>query len=235
MVELYEYTYTLVAILASWSMYATLYGKPSPFRSWAENSFIGFTMGLNIVVTADYVWRTAVDPLSRGVWFPFLGILLGVLMVLRLFPRYSYISRLPIAISIGTNLGLSLRAQIFTGFINQIRATVVPLYVADDLYQSLVNTTISVSVVLMLTFFLYSTELVGPLRYSARAGEYILYIALGAVFAQTFMGRLGLLVGYMQSITEPAWKIPYTLTFAVIVLGGILILDRYGVLEKYSD
>ncbi len=235
MVELYEFTYTLVAILASWSMYATLYGKPSPFRSWAESSFIGFTMGLNIVVTADYVWRTAVQPTMRGEWFPFIGIFLGILMVLRLFPKYSYISRLPIAISIGTNLGLSLRSQIFTGFINQIRATIVPLYVAGDLYQSLVNTTISVSVVLMLTFFLYSTELVGPLGTTAKLGEYTLYIALGAVFAQTFMGRLGLLVGYMQSITDPAWKIPYSLALAAIVLGGILIMDRYGVLEKYSD
>jgi hypothetical protein len=151
-------------------MYATLYGKPSPFRSWAESSFIGFTMGLNIVVTADYVWRTAVQPTMRGEWFPFIGIFLGILMVLRLFPKYSYISRLPIAISIGTNLGLSIRAEIFTGFINQIRATIVPLYVAGDLYQSLVNTTISVSVVLMLTFFLYSTELVGPLGTTAKLG-----------------------------------------------------------------
>lgn len=232
----YEYSYTVVAILMTWCMYATLYGKPSPWRSWAENSFIGFTMGLNIVVTARYVYDTGWAPLIRGSnWFPSIGILLGLLMVLRLFPKYSYISRIPIAISIGTNLGLSLRAQIFTGFINQIRATIVPLWVAGDMYQSLVNTTISVSVLLMLTFFLYSTELKGPLKYTSKAGEYCLYIALGAVYAQTFMGRLGLLVGYMQSITDPAWKIPYTLGFGVIVIGSTIVLDRYGILEKYAD
>ncbi|MBN2334768.1 hypothetical protein JXL21_04360 [Candidatus Bathyarchaeota archaeon] len=219
----------------TWSMYATLYGKPSPFRSWAENSFIGFTMGLNIVVTADYVFRTGIQPLGRGNWFPAVGILLGILMVLRLFPRYSYVSRIPIAISIGTNLGLSLRTQIFTGFINQITATIVPFWVPGNLYQSLANTTVSVSVVMMLTFFLYSTKLEGPLKYTSKIGEYILYIALGAVFAQTFMGRLGLLVGYLQSITDPAWQIPYTLGFAVVVMGGVLALDRYGILEKYAD
>jgi len=235
MVEFYEFTYTLVAILASWSMYATLYGKPTPFRSWAESSFIGFTMGLNLVVTVNYVWRTGWEPVSRGNLMPAIGIVLGLLMILRLFPKYSYISRIPIAISLGTNLAISLRTTIFTGFINQIQATIVPFWVQGNLYQSLVNTTVSVSVILMLTFFLYSTELKGPLRYTSKAGEYVLYIALGAVFAQTFMGRLGLLSGFMQSILDPSWKIPYSVAAIVIVLAGTLILDRYGLLEKYSD
>ena len=235
MVELYEMTYTVVAILATWSMYSTLYGKPSAFRSWAENSFIGFTMGLNIVVTIDYVYKTGIVPLSSGRYLPAVGVVLGLLMVLRLFPKYSYISRIPIAISIGANLGLSLRTRIFSAFMDQISASVVPLWVAGDLYQSLVNTTISVSVVLMLTFFLYSTEQTGILKVSAKAGEYALYIALGAVFAQTFMGRLGLFVGYMQSITDEAWKLPWTFGLAAVVLGGIILMDRAGVLEKYAD
>ena len=235
MVEFYEFSYTLVAVLASWSMYATLYGKPSPFRSWAESSFIGFTMGLNLVVTANYVWRTGWEPFGRGNWMPAVGILLGLLMILRLFPKYSYISRIPIAISLGTNLAISLRTTIFTGFISQIQATIVPFWIPGNLYQSILNTTISISVVLMLSFFLYSTELKGPLRYTSKAGEYALYIALGAVFAQTFMGRLGLLSGYMQSILDPAWKIPYTFGFLVIVFAGVVILDKYGILEKYSD
>lgn len=235
MVELYEFTYVLVALLATWSMYSMLYGKPNMFRSWAENSYIGFTMGLNIVVTFDYIYKTGILPISGGRWFPAVGILLGLLMVLRLVPKYSYISRIPIAISIGANLGLSLRTRIFTAFISQISATIVPLWVAGDLYQSLVNTTISVGVILQLTFFLYSTEQKGILKYTAKGGEYFLYAALGAVFAQTFMGRLGLFVGYMQSITDPVWKVPYTFGFAAIVLGGIIIMDRYGVLEKYAD
>jgi hypothetical protein len=166
---------------------------------------------------------------------PALGILLGLLMILRLFPKYSYISRIPIAISLGANLAISLRTTIFTGFISQIQATIVPFWIPGNLYQSILNTTISISVVLMLSFFLYSTELKGPLKYTSKLGEYSLYVALGAVFAQTFMGRLGLLSGYMQSILDPAWKIPYTFGFLVIVFAGVLILDRYGLLEKYSD
>ena len=117
MVEFYIYSYTVIATLVTWSMYATLYGKPSPFRSWAEASFIGFSFGLNIVVTFSYIVRTAWEPMFRGTWFPAVGILLGLLMIARLFPNYNYISRVPIAISIGTNLALSLRTQIFTGFI----------------------------------------------------------------------------------------------------------------------
>jgi hypothetical protein len=234
MVEFYEFTYTLVAILISWSMYMSLYGKPSPFRSWAENSFIGFSMGLGLVVTFFYVLRIGWEPLFRGNLFPALGIALGLLTLFRLFPKYSYIARVPIAISIGTNLAISLRTTIFTGFIEQIKATIVPFWVSGDLYTSLLNTVVSISVVLILSFFLYSIELKGPWRYASKAGEYALYIALGAVFAQTFMGRLGLLVGYLQSISDPSWKIPYTLAFLAFVLAGTVIMDRYGILEKYS-
>ena len=79
----FDYTTAVVAIFASWSMYATLYGKPSPFRSWAESSFIGFTMGLNIVVTFWYVYNTGFEPITRGDWIPGVGIVLGILMVLR--------------------------------------------------------------------------------------------------------------------------------------------------------
>lgn len=234
-VSMFDYTSALVGIFAAWSMYATLYGKPSPFRSWAENSFIGFTMGLNLVVTAWYVWNTGWLPVTRGDWFPAVGIVLGLLMVLRLFPKYSYISRLPIAISLGANLGLSLRTRITTAFISQITATIVPLFSPEGWYQSLVNTTVGLCVVLMLSFFLYTTEIKGSLRIFPKLGEYALYVSFGAIFAQTFMGRLGLFVGFMQEITTPVWKIPYALGFGVFILAGIVIMDRYGILEKYSD
>ena len=234
-VTMFDYTAAVVAIFATWSMYATLYGKPSPFRSWAENSFIGFTMGLNLVVTAWYVWNTGWLPVTRGDWFPAVGIVLGLLMVLRLFPRYSYISRLPIAISLGANLALSLRTRITTAFIRQITATIVPLLAPTGWYDSLVNTTVALCVILMLTFFLYTTEIKGSLRILPKLGEYALYISFGAIFAQTFMGRLGLFVGYMQDITTPDWKIPYALGIGVFILAGIIIMDRYGILEKYSD
>jgi len=234
MVELYEFTYTMVAILISWSMYMSLYGKPSPLRSWAEQSYIGFAMGLNLVITLFYVVRIGWEPIFRGNLFPAVGIVLGLLTLFRLSPKYSYIARVPIAISIGTNLGISLRTTIFTGFIQQINASIVPFWVPGDMYKSLSNSVVSISVILMLSFFLYSVELKGPWKQMSTAGEYVMYIGLGAVFAQTFMGRLGLLVGYLQSISEPSWKIPYTLAFLFIVLAGTVIMDRYGVLEKYS-
>jgi hypothetical protein len=87
----------------------------------------------------------------------------------------------------------------------------------------------------MLSFFLYTVEQKGVLKWSARLGEYLMYVSFGAIFAQTFMGRLGLFVGYIQSITDPAWKIPYTLGFAVFVLAAIILMDRYGIIEKWAD
>jgi len=164
-----------------------------------------------------------------------LGIILGALTIMRLFPQYAHWSRLPIALALGANLGISIRTTMFAGFINQIQATIAPLFVAGDLQRSLNNTTIAVSMILMLSFFIYSVEVKGPLKWTSKVGEYALYISFGVVFAQTFMGRLGLLVGYMQQITQPDWKIPYALAFAVLIFASILVMDRYGIMEKYAD
>jgi len=231
----YELSSGIVAIFTSWCLYSTLYGKSNPFRSYAQASFIGWSMGMNVVVATWFAYEHGYLPLLEGEWIMLLGIILGVMMLFRLHPKYHYIARLPIAISVGTMLSFSLRTTIFTGFISQIQATMLPLYVPGDLLKSLYNTTLVVSTLLMLSFFVYTTELRGPMIWSARIGEYCMYIAFGCVFAQTFMGRLGLFVGYMQNITDPAWKIPYTLSFAVLIFLAILVMDRYGILEKYAD
>jgi len=217
------------------AMFSALYGKANAFRSWAQSSFIGFAMGMNTVANVWYVYNNGYLPITRGDWIMVLGIILGVLTPMRLFPRYAHWSRLPIALALGANLGISIRTTIFAGFINQIQATIAPLFVAGDLQRSLNNTTIAVSMILMLSFFIYSVEVKGPLKWTAKVGEYALYISFGVVFAQTFMGRLGLLVGYMQQITQPDWKIPYALAFAVLILASILVMDRYGIMEKYAD
>jgi hypothetical protein len=61
-----------------------------------------------------------------------------------------------------------------------------------------------------------------------------MYVAFGGIFAQTFMGRLSLFVGFMQNYTVPPWKIPYLLGSLIIVFAAVIILDRAKLLEKLT-
>jgi len=225
----------ILSIITTWAMYSQLTGKPNPFYSLAQATYVGLALALNFTVSFWFIWNNGIVPITQGRWFMGIGIILGAIMVLRVSKKYRPYSRIPLAIAIGTGLALSLRTQVFTGFVDQVRSLMYPLFIAGDLKTSLYNTTLTVNTILMLTFFLYTFEQKGALRTSARLGEYSLYIGLGAYFAQVFMGRLGLLVGYMQEITDPSWKVPYSLGIGVLMLAVILGLDRYKILEKVEN
>jgi hypothetical protein len=206
--EFMSFAAVVVGIFISFAMYTTLYGRPNPLRSWAEFSYLGAGTGVSIVIGLTYIWNTAVLGIQAGDWILILSIILGLMMVLRVHPTYSYVSRLPLAFTVGTGLALSLRTQIFTSFIRHV--------------------------ITILTFFLYTMELSGPLFWTSRVGEYLMYIGFGAIFAQTFMGRLGLFIGYMESLTTPTWKTPYTVGSALICLIAAILFERTGLGEKLS-
>ena len=48
------------------------------------------------------------------------------------------------------------------------------------------------------------------------------------------MGRLGLVIGFLQSYTIPDWKTPYLLASMALVLALIMYMDRAGLLEKLT-
>ena len=231
--EFVEFLSVVLGIFISFCMYTTLYGKPNPLRSWAEFSYLGAGTGVSIVIGLMYIWNTAILGIQAGDWILIFSIILGLMMIFRIHPQYSYISRLPLAFTVGTGLALSLRTQIFTSFIVQINATITKLWTGVPI-EFVYRVTIAVSVLTILTFFLYTMELTGPLFWTSRLGEYLMYIGFGAIFAQTFMGRLGLFVGYMESLTTPTWKTPYTLASALICLIAAILFDRTGLGEKLS-
>ena len=234
MIPFFDLSVGLVGIFISMCMYTTLYGKSNPLYSLAEESYLGFATGLVVILSFSYIYRIGIEGILAGEWYLAIGLLLGLMMFARISPEYSYLSRLPIGISVGVQLALSMRTTIFSGFIRHINATIIDLF-PGDIQSLLYGWTIMLSLIPIMTFFLYSTEQTGVLKWSAKLGEYTLYIGLGAIFASGYMGRLGMFVGYMQGMTNPSWKIPYTLGIAVFVLASTIVMDRMGILEKYSD
>lgn len=233
MTTLIEYSVIMVGTFLAMCMFSTLYGKGNPLYSLAEESYIGFGTGLTIVMNVSYIWRTGYLNMMAGDWALVIALVLGVMILFRIHPKYKYIARIPIAIVLGAQFGLSLRTIIFSGFIQQIQSVIQPLF-SGGLQPMLYNWTVAISVIFMLTFFFYTIEVKGPLSVSAKFGEYLLYAAFGAIFAQTFMGRLGLFVGFMQSYTVPSWEKPILVGSMLLVFGLVFFMDKTGLLEKLT-
>jgi len=233
MPDIIELSIVVVGAFLAMCMFSTLYGKSSPMYALAEESYLGFATGLTIVVNVLYLYNTGIVGIRAGDWVLSFGFLLGFMIVVRIFPKYSYISRIPIAITLGSGLGLGLRTTIFTGFLDQIRGTIIQLF-SGSAKTLLYQWTIAICVLFTLPFFLYTVELKGPLGWVAKIGEYLMYISFGASFAQTFMGRLGLFVGFMQYYTVPDWKIPILVLSMIIVLALIVALDKTNLLARLT-
>ena len=233
MTTLIEYSIVAVGSFLAMCMFSTLYGKGNPLYSLAEESYLGFGTGLTIVMNLTYIWKTGILNIMAEDWAPILAVILGVMIMFRIHPKYGYISRLPIAIVLGAQFGLSLRTIIFSGFIQQIQSVIQPLF-SGGTQTILYNWTIAICVIFMLTFFFYTIELKGILKTSATFGEYLLYASFGAIFAQTFMGRLGLFIGFMQSYTVPSWEKPFLVGSLLLVFGLVYAMDKTGLLEKLT-
>lgn len=231
--ETWTFISQIFQIFIAFCLFTTLYGKGNPLRSWAEYSYLAAGTAMSVMWAWNYIRDHAVVGLQAGelIWIP--SIILGLMMWFRISPKYSYISRIPIAFTIGIGMGWTIRTNIFTQFITQISATIVPMFDQGAMYL-FERTVVAVGIITMMSFFIYTTEIKGPHLWSATFGEYFMYLAFGAVFAGTFMGRLGLFVGHMQSYMFPVWKQPYTLGIAILVFVAMLLLDRSGLGEKLS-
>ena len=125
-------------------------------------------------------------------------LVLGVMLLWRLAPQGTWISRWPLAFIIGTTAGLKLVSFLQADFMSQIKASIKPLLVVDASQSivwldSLSNTILLVSMLAALTYFFFSWEHKGAFGKVSRVGVLVLMITFGAAFANTVMARIALL------------------------------------------
>jgi len=135
-------------------------------------------------------------------WF-IVPMILSVMLLMRLSPKGSWISRWPLAFFIGATAGIRLVSYLESDFVQQISNTVMPLaiFAADgtiDVWASLKNILIVVGVLMGLVYFFFSVEHRGVVGAAARGGVWLLMITFGASFGYTVMGRVALLADRLE-------------------------------------
>jgi hypothetical protein len=181
--------------------------KDNPFYKFAEHLFVGVSAGYVVVQQFwQVLWPNLIQPAATAGtperWKFFIGGLLCVLLFTRLFPAIAWTSRYTIAALIGTFAGLKVTGFAQAEVVEQVRATMVPLWDSAHLAHSFNNLVLVVGVITTLVFFFFSKEHKGAIGATARMGIWYLMISFGAAYGFTVMSRISLLIGRFQFLLD---------------------------------
>lgn len=185
------------------ALFSFLY-KDNPFYKLAENIFAGLTAGYQV----GLIWDTVIvqklwDPMvSDDKWWMFVPGILGLLMFSRFFSKYSWISRVPLAVVMGVTSGVFLTTQLHGLVLPQMQSTMLAVWDNQELVTSLLAVVTIIGVIATLIYFYFSHEHVGALGVTAKVGIWFIMISFGAHFGYTVMGRVSLLIGRVQFLIE---------------------------------
>lgn len=215
-----------VSAFLTLAIFSFLYGD-NPVYKFAEHLFVGvsaaywMTMGFWSTIVGNLIPRLS-KSVSEGLFakdyiegdyniFFWIPVILGLLLLMRLMPKASWIARWPLAFIVGTTAGLNFVRYLRSDFMAQISATFVPLVVdwhgfgdffanlslsaTGQFVMMLSNWIIFLGVLCGLIYFYFSREHTGAFGAASRFGIWILMVTFGASFGYTVMGRVSLLVG----------------------------------------
>lgn len=189
----------------------------NPFYKFAEHLFVGTSAGYwmaiqynevivpNLNLRLENAWKQAQAGVVHSDWTYVIPAGLGIMMVLRLFPRVSWVSRWPLAFLVGLYSGFTIVYYMEARILKQVSATILPVVVGNDVAQSIQNSIIVAGVLCALVYFYFSVEHTGVFGATSKVGIYVLMIAFGASFGNTVMARVSLLIGRMLFFTNEFW------------------------------
>ncbi|RKX26538.1 MAG: hypothetical protein DRP45_03285 [Candidatus Zixiibacteriota bacterium] len=189
---------TLVAGILTLAIFTFLY-RDNPIYKMAESLLIGVSIGYFLVITwTNSLMDLLFNPLFRdGRLALVIPLVLGLMMFGRFHKRTSALSRIPIAVLIGSGAGVAIPAMLGARTLAQMSATVSPL-VTEGGGLNISSIVILLGVLCTLSYFYFSREHRGVLGQSAKAGTWFLMVFFGTTFGYTVMSRMSTFIGRVE-------------------------------------
>jgi hypothetical protein len=177
------------------SLYTVAFAD-NPVYRFSESVYIGVSAGY--MVTANWFnWiRPNMDAIVKGRYLLIVPFILGLLVYTRYIKSVAWMSRIAIAFNLGVGAGLILSRDFKSLFLAQVIATFRALNTIPSNWILVFGTVVS------LIYFLFTIEQKGIVGYSARAGRWVMMLALGAAFGSTVMARVSLFLGRVQFLLQ---------------------------------
>jgi NAD/NADP transhydrogenase beta subunit len=183
---------TLIAVFLTLCIFSFLY-KDNPFYRLAEHLLVGISVGYVLVISVNTtLMPKLINPVfKQGEFIYIIPGILGIFMLLRFAPRFTWLSRISIALIIGAGAGVAIPATIQARLFSQMQASMSDLASIDGII-------IFLGIATTLAYFFFSKEHKGWFGATAKVGTWFLMIFFGATFGYTVMSRISLLIGRMQ-------------------------------------
>ena len=183
--------------------------KENPFFRLIEYVFIGLASGYGFAAALRLFVNQALNPIFiEGDLTFVVPVLLGALFYAQFTKKYSALYRLPLSLSIGYGLGVTIWSVFGTFFVRQVTATMIPIYTGDAL-TTIDNVVLVVGTILSLSYFILHREQKGVWGGFTKIGKYFVLVTLGAVFGSTVLGRMAIIIQRIQFLTgDPAFPWP---------------------------
>ena len=184
--------------------------KDNPLYRFVEHLFVGVSAGYYLSTVAFHQFLkpnvfAKIMPKTFGImnqapeYILIIPLILGLMMLFRFSAKLSWVSRYTVAFVMGVSTGITVVTSVEQYLIPQFLKAVVPLFVQNNIGQSLSNMVLVIGTIACLFYFFFSKEHKGPLYGNvAKVGILFLMISFGASFGATVMGRVSLLIGRFQ-------------------------------------
>lgn len=157
----------------------------------------------------DYFKGYKTVPTSRHFWvlYIFISVLLGLMFITRFFPKHAWLSRFPMAYTIGIGVGMGTPLSFQSQIMQQVQASFIPMLVRNgngiDWLATFGNLSLVIGTLTVLYYFFFSFKKEDAAsRGATKIGIAYLMIGFGASFAFTIMARVSLLIGRINFLQD---------------------------------
>lgn len=215
---------TWIAAILTLMIFSFLY-KDNPFYKVAESLFagvsIGYAFGLGYQSTflpevylpvKNFIFKVregsaigTSDVASLHVLIP---ALIGLCTLFPfIYPKLAWLTTLPFALVIGYGAGFNIPNTIGPSILDQMEGTVKPFYLAvsgnnHDPMFLLWSILVLIGIFATLSYFFFSAEHKGALKYASRLGIYFVMVGFGAAFGLTVMARVSLVISRFEFLMK---------------------------------
>lgn len=190
-----------VGVICTLAIYSLLY-RENPIYRFFEHMYIGLAAGYSLgPAGVDILYRFWITPIwVEGYWAWSFLVPFGLYLYFIYSERYGWVSRIVIGGLVGAYAGLFFQ-EFASRYVIQLHSTLTrPLFPSSanpgvGVLDLIANWVFIIMLISVLTYFTFSYQQKGAVKGVATAGRWFLMIGLGAIFGNTVMARMALLIG----------------------------------------
>lgn len=172
--------------------------KVNIFSKFASHTMLAVGISNLTIMAIMAIKDKILGPLLSGEVTLIIPLMLGILVLTQFYKPTSWLSRIPIAFSLGVSTGIAFRGRLESYVIKQITATIGSI-------SDVSTVIILVIVVLVSYYFLFTVDKQkGNLKEVTKIARLLIMMGFGALFASMILGRMGRLVGVFIEVLQNA-------------------------------